>query len=71
MRGESYMSNLKDFFQNNGRSVMALIVYVVGIFIVLSINFNYFKLTEKIILTLFATIIFVLTNMLFKKNKAK
>lgn len=65
------MSNLIDFFRNNGRTVMALIVYVGGIFIVLSINFNYFNLTEKIILTLFATIIFVLTNMLFKKNKSK
>ncbi|MEK5147035.1 hypothetical protein SAMN05421670_0810 [Psychrobacillus psychrotolerans] len=63
------MENLKDFFKNNIRFVLGLIVYVVGIFVILSINFNSFNLTQKIIITSIAAIIFVVINKLLKRNK--
>ena len=63
------MDNLKNFLKNNIRFVLGLIVYVVGIFVILSINFNSFNLTQKIIITLIAAIIFVVINKLLKRNK--
>jgi len=63
------MDNLKDFFKNNIRFVLGLIVYVVGIYVILSINFNSFNLTQKIIITSIAAIIFVVINKSLKRNK--